>query len=227
MVKIVLSNKVAYTFIAVGVLVLIAISVNAYNPSGTGGTPSIMGHSIDELEGVQARITNGLTECVAPNKAIKTIDPDTGVITCETDDAGGGISGGGAINYIPKFTGATSIGNSVIYQNSATSNIGIGPGTTDPLYQLDVASDARIKGNNFYISTGTTAKRIYVGSASPLSFEFMTSSGNAVAGKFGSLWISDAYAGTPPANGAYIKGDVAIGGVIKSSTNGNVIIQLG
>lgn len=56
----------------------------------SGASPSVMGHSAEELEGVQAKIVQGMTACAGANQAIKTINPDTGVVTCETDDVGSG-----------------------------------------------------------------------------------------------------------------------------------------
>jgi hypothetical protein len=47
---------------------------------------------------------------------------------------GSGITGSGTTNYLPKFTGASSIGNSLIFDNG--TNIGIG--LTSPSYKLDV-----------------------------------------------------------------------------------------
>jgi len=66
-----------------------------------------------------------------------------------TSDAGGvgtwqvasGIGGSGTANYIPKFTGATTLGNSAIYQSA--SNVGIG--TTSPTTTLHVQGDALVK----------------------------------------------------------------------------------
>ena len=46
------------------------------------------------------------------------------------------IDGSGTTNYIPKFTGTSTIGNSVLYESS--SKIGIG--TTSPLNTLHVNS---------------------------------------------------------------------------------------
>jgi len=46
----------------------------------------------------------------------------------------GSISGSGSGNYITKFTGTTTIGNSVIYENSGKVNIG----TTTGIYKLTV-----------------------------------------------------------------------------------------
>jgi hypothetical protein len=48
--------------------------------------------------------------------------------------SGGGVSGSGTTNYIAKWTGSTSLGNSIIYDNG--TNVGIG--TTAPGYKLDV-----------------------------------------------------------------------------------------
>ena len=54
--------------------------------------PSGIGHDFDELEAVQRRIENGLSACSGDNLAIKTIDPDTGEVTCESDDGAGSLS---------------------------------------------------------------------------------------------------------------------------------------
>ena len=58
--------------------------------------------------------------------------------------AGGAVTGSGTTNYVPKFTGATVVGNSSIF-NDASGNVGIG--TTSPVEKLYVNStsgDARI-----------------------------------------------------------------------------------
>jgi hypothetical protein len=78
---------------------LIAIGyVVAYN---SGGPASTIGHDFLELEGVQAEITAGLLTCAGPNEAIKTINPDTGAVTCESvsGPVTGSIVGGGQESY--------------------------------------------------------------------------------------------------------------------------------
>ncbi len=50
--------------------------------------------------------------------------------------ASGGIGGSGATNYLPKFTGSTTLGNSVFYENGGK----IGLGTTSPGADLDIVS---------------------------------------------------------------------------------------
>ena len=51
--------------------------------------------------------------------------------------AGGAVTGSGTTNYVPKFTGATVVGNSSIF-NDASGNVGIG--TTSPAEKLHVNS---------------------------------------------------------------------------------------
>ena len=61
---------------------------------------------------------------------------------------GSELSGSGAGNYLSLWTGGTSLGNSVIYQDG--SNVGIG--TTSPSQMLDVGGT--IKGLGFQMPTG-------------------------------------------------------------------------
>jgi len=53
---------------------------------------------------------------------------------------GGGISGSGSANRIPKFTGATSIGNSLIYDDGTS----VGINTTTPGAALDVQGSLKV-----------------------------------------------------------------------------------
>jgi hypothetical protein len=50
------------------------------------------------------------------------------------------VTGTGTTNYIPKFTGASTLGNSIIYENAT----GIGIGTNGPLARLHVDSSAAL-----------------------------------------------------------------------------------
>ena len=51
--------------------------------------------------------------------------------------AGGAVTGSGTTNYVPKFTGATVVGNSSIF-NDASGNVGIGTTSPEASYQVDL-----------------------------------------------------------------------------------------
>jgi len=63
----------------------------------------------------------------------------SGVLSTQAIPSGGGISGSGTTNYVAKFTGASSIGNSQIFDNG--TNVGIG--TTSPISKLSVTGSIR------------------------------------------------------------------------------------
>lgn len=60
-IKIQISNKVFYTFLSVLVVLVLTVGINAYNPSLTGGEPSIFGHSVDEIQGACPSTGTGCT----------------------------------------------------------------------------------------------------------------------------------------------------------------------
>ena len=59
------------------------------------------------------------------------------------------ISGSGTTNYLPKWTGSTALGDSLIFDNA--TNVGIG--TASPAFKLDVSGTARFTGQ---LSLGST-----------------------------------------------------------------------
>ncbi|MFN3872517.1 MAG: hypothetical protein ACK4R9_05915 [Ignavibacterium sp.] len=63
-----------------------------------------------------------------------TITPSGNDLTISATGGSSGIGGSGTANYIPLFTGNTTLGNSVLYQSG--SKIGIG--TTTPDYSLTI-----------------------------------------------------------------------------------------
>lgn len=79
-----------------------------------------------------------------------TITPSGNNLTITSTSSGGGtIGGSGTTDYIPKFTGATTIAASQIYESSGGL---IGIGVVNPQYKLDVAGNARI--NTLQIGKG-------------------------------------------------------------------------
>ena len=58
----------------------------------------------------------------------------------------GGITGSGTCNFVPKFTGSTTLGNSLVYDNG--TSVGINTTTPSASYKLDVNG-----ASNFYSST--------------------------------------------------------------------------
>lgn len=76
----------------------------------------------------------------------------SGNVLCGTDQssAGGGLTGSGTTNYVSKWTGATSLGNSQIYDNG--SNVGIG--TVSPSQKLEVSGNMKVNGLYFGLNSG-------------------------------------------------------------------------
>jgi len=50
------------------------------------------------------------------------------------------VGGSGATGFLPKFTGSTTLGNSIVYEDAT----GVGIGTASPAHALDVAGDAGV-----------------------------------------------------------------------------------
>jgi hypothetical protein len=109
------------------------------------------------------------------------------------------VTGTGTTNYLPKFTGASTIGNSVIQESS--SNIGIGGSPSTKLHSFGTIRSSNA-GNTIYTSIAndgvySTATDLYLSASSTKSMYFYTnnaqkmllnSSGNLGLGVTPSAW---------------------------------------
>ena len=75
---------------------------------------------------------------LVPGSNITFRDTGAELIIDSDGGAGSGVSGGGTLNYVARWTGSTSLGSGVLYDNN--TNIGIG--NTSPSYKLDIVSAA-------------------------------------------------------------------------------------
>jgi hypothetical protein len=136
----------------------------------------------------------------------------------------GGLTGTGTTNYIPKFTGTSTLGNSLIFDDG--TNVGIG--TTSPQRELDINGALRVGGvidftNNFN-------NQIYITSVAGLSnLDFkingtdrmrITGLGNVnIGGNYDSFTntlqvtgnAAIGYTNAAPSNGLIVAGNVGIG----------------
>jgi trimeric autotransporter adhesin len=71
---------------------------------------------------------------------MKLLSSITTILLISSVAASGQITGSGTLNYVPKFSGASTVANSLIYDNG--TNVGIG--TTAPAAALDVSGNASL-----------------------------------------------------------------------------------
>jgi len=119
----------------------------------------------------------------------------------------GAITGSGTTNYIPKFTGTSTIGNSQIFDNG--TNVGIG--TTSPLQKLHVynsasSSAAIFQGSsNSYIQLGVTNES-YIGNVSGALLLETGGSTRLTVSSAGNVGIGT----TSPSSKLHVKGVLSI-----------------
>lgn len=168
----------------------------------TGGAGTVT--SVGAYQGLQTNTSNpfstsgniglnltGISSCT--NSTSNKIYWNGSYLACGTDQTGGvgGLTGSGSTNYISKWTGATSLGNSQIYDNGA--NVGIG--TASPASKLTIGSGAsydsiEVKKGAVYIKdsgySGSTlqllARDIRTSNNEDLYLNWDNASGNVVIG---------------------------------------------
>jgi hypothetical protein len=113
---------------------------------------------------LESTITNGTYTYTLPSA--------TGTIALTSDIPSGAITGSGTTNYLPKFTGTSTIGNSVIQEASSLIGIGMTPVSG---YKLNVSGLQRNEGANTVLNFGELdANNIY--------FQALNLAGNASKG---------------------------------------------
>lgn len=123
----------------------------ATNNGLTGGTITTSGTLGLNLTGIST-CTNSTSNKIYWNGSY---------LACGTDQTGGagGLSGSGSANYVSKWSGSTSLGNSLIYDNG--TNVGIG--TTVPNGRLTIGgnpSDLVLQNGAIYINTSYTTSQL-------------------------------------------------------------------
>jgi hypothetical protein len=102
-----------------------------------------------------ARLTSFPSGC-PPGQFVTAVGS---TLTCASPPSGGGSGSGfgsGSTNYISKWTGSTSLGNSIIYDNG--TNVGIG--TTNPNAKLEINGNMRLTNRGQYIEFVNSGHRI-------------------------------------------------------------------
>jgi hypothetical protein len=122
-------NGTAQNYINGNLGIGVAVPTVKLDVSGAGlFSSSVTASSFIKSGGTSAQLLAGDGSVVTAGTNI--------TISGGTISSSGGLSGSGTTNYVPKFTGSSAIGNSLIFDNG--TNVGIG--TTSPNAKLTVAS---------------------------------------------------------------------------------------
>lgn len=144
--------------------------------SGGGGESNQNAFSFVAVSGQNTVAADSATDTltlIAGSGISLTTNSTTDSITITNTGGGGagGVGGSGTTNFVPKWSGSTSLTNSKIFDNG--TNVGIG--TSSPLFSFDVSgtiratndiiafSDARVKENIETISDATEKVRFLRG----------------------------------------------------------------
>jgi len=159
-----------------------AIFQDASNNVGIGAAPS--GSYKLEVTGT-AKVSGILTlgSTLSNGTYAYTLPSATGTLALTSAIPANPVGGTGTTNYISKFTGASTIGNSLIFDNG--TNVGIG--NTNTTYKLEVTGTAKISTsllvNDISISSSTmqASGNYYIGCNNANFIQFYTSNTDRMA----------------------------------------------
>ncbi len=127
----------------------VATANNALNiADNTVTSAKIVDGSVNAVDVNAAQIQLRVSGICAAGNAIRVVNQD-GTVVCQPTGGGGGIGGSGTANSIPKFTAATTLGDSAI--SEVGGNVGIG---TTPGAKLHVNGNLRVESGFSHSSTG-------------------------------------------------------------------------
>jgi len=89
------------------------------------------------------------------------------------------ITGTGTTNYLPKFTGASALGNSLIYDNG--TSVGIGTAAPATKFQVDGGRTSLFSGDAYSLILAQTAAQtniVYLGTQADGTFNISNNAGN-------------------------------------------------
>jgi hypothetical protein len=230
---------------------VISVVSTAIATSGTGTVTSITAAAPLTGGTITGAGTIGLSTTAsagtygsATTVPVITVDGYGRVTTATTATIAAGVTSTGTANYIPKFTTATNVGNSGMFQNAATNDIGLGTITPAARLEVDAATTDNTAG--LFTNSNATAPPIGVlqgnytgtdladpsvgvyGSSAPGGTS--TSIGTGVSGEGGQIGVagdaqSEDFGGFPTGVNATSEADADVAaGVFASSTAGSASI---
>ena len=151
-----------------------ANKVFASDPAGTTTTPTFRALVPLDIPALDfSKITTGVVPVTQGGTGLNTFGTplqylrvNSGGTALEYGNLPAGLTGSGTGNYMPKWTTTTSLGDSPVFVNPSTNNIGIN--TTSPQVKLQIV-DATTAGT----FTGNNAQGMRIGSGTNNSYSFL------------------------------------------------------